>query len=50
MFLHRKCNWKPLAKAAPATDPTGTRGDTPPAKKHTKAEKTAFKEVKAEAK
>ncbi len=47
--LHRKSNWKPVAKAAPATDPANTRGDTPPAKKHTKTEKAAFKaEKKAE--
>ena len=45
MFLHRKCNWKPVAKAAtPASEPTGNRESIPPAKqKYTKAEKAAFK-------
>ena len=52
MFLHRKCNWRPAAKSealngTPASEPTGNRERTPPAKqKYSKAEKAAFKAEK----
>ena len=49
MVLHRKCAWRPAAKSealngTPASEPTGNRERTPPAKqKYSKAEKAAFK-------